>query len=742
VVVAMSKGHVVLDGVEYVLPDQGAITRSNANQMAAKQGSGAGDYEDLEDWSALLLDNWQSGVGKRDVEGGGYLFGTADTRFEGQIVMPPRLIPPNASTGATSYGSSIALTTSTKVAYSFTLGAADQVEFVTVLLPGAINEGDASSMDVLLYNDAAGVPGTSVGGFVVDRAFAPEYQQVTLSTVAIGTGNAGTYYVVIAPLNGTCTLLGSPTGGFYYNGSSWASGFCPAVGVHINTPANDLSFEHMAAFNTDIYLADDTTKLYKLVDDDTFTTIKTFAGPVSDLLALGDILYIGLGDSANYQTMNTSDVVSTSPSVPARLFALWNGLLYRAVGATVSYSADGSTWETAIDIADSGYLVRGMAGFQSDLIVSTDNALYRMAPGDVVLRITPWANVSSTNGAHMLNWQGNLYISQGESLLRYDGAGLLPFGPDLGEGLPELEQGQIVGLAANNNWLLCAVEGERAATIWAHNGQGWHCLQRTTWPLGHDSMAVRCLAYGESFRGTGYVTSAGRFCTWYSFKLPDTARSTYKIQENEEYLTTEPTATLETDWFYGSLKEVDKDWESIFIDGDGISVSNYVRVYWQQDDDDEWRSLGTVTSGGQELRWDDYDTRPNARRMKFKLTFVHLDIDNPYRVIAVRVKYMPMVRDRWRWSIPLMVHNRQNMLDGSLNRRNRLVQARHLDGLTNQVPPFIFQDTDGSRYEVKVMNATRQTTKVQYLPESGETQVEYIYNLVIEQVNADEYTGD
>jgi hypothetical protein len=737
----MAVGHIYLDGRPYILPANNSVVRSNANQMAAKIGSGAGGYDDLEDWSALLLDNWQSGAGKRDVEGGGYLFGTADTRFEGQIVMPPQLIPPGPATGSTAVGSSIALTTSTKVAYAFTLGAGDQVEFVTVLLPGAINAGDASSMDVLLYNNNAGVPGTAVGGFVVDRAFAPEYQQVTLSTVAIGTGNAGTYYVVIAPLNGTCTLLGSPTGGFYYNGSSWAAGFCPAVGVHINTPDNDLSFEHMAAFNTDIYLADDTTKLYKLVDDDTFTTIKTFAGPVSDLLAVGDKLFIGLGDVTEYETMNTSDVVSTSPSVPARLFALWNGFLWRAVTSSVYYTSDETTW-VQVEVADSGYQVTGMAGFQNDLIVSTENALFRVAPGDIVYRITPWANITATNGKHMLNWQGNLYISQGESLLRYDGAGLLPFGPDLGEGLPELEQGEIVGLTASNNWLLCAIEGERATTIWAHNGQGWHCLQRTTWPLSHDSMSLRCLAYGENFRGTGQVTSAGRFCTWYSFKLPDTARSTYRLQQNEVYLATEPTATIETDWFYGSLKEVDKDWESIFIDGDGLSVSNYVRVYWQQDDDSEWRSLGTVTEGGQELRWDDYDTRPNARRMKFKLTFVHLDVDDPFRIIAIRVKYQPMVRDRWRWSMPIAVHDKQILLDGAQNPYNRKQMAAHLNTLTKQVPPFIYQDEDGTEYEVKVMNATRQGTKVQWLPNQAEKVVEFVYNLVIEQVNADEYEAE
>jgi hypothetical protein len=561
----MPVGHIYLDGRPYILPANNSVVRSNANQMAAKIGSGAGGYDDLEDWSALLLDNWQSGVGKRDVEGGGFRYGTADTRFESQIVMPPQIRPPNPSTGATAYGASITIGTGqtySRVAYPFTIGAADAFFHVSMYLPGAIADGDATESDCFIYNNNSGVPGTATGGFVVQRGFDPSYRWVTTVMVETGPGAAGTYYVVIAPTTGTMTLLGSPTGGFVYNGSTWTAGFCPAVGVHINVPFDpDYSIEHIASFNTDIYLANSDLNFWKLVDDDQWTNIKTFATACTDLLAVGDKLYIGLGDVTEYETMNTSDVVSTSPSVPARLFTLWNGFLWRAVTSSVYYTSDETTW-VEVPVADSGYQVTGMAGFQNDLIVSTENALFRVAPGDIVYRITPWANVSATNGKHMLNWQGNLYISQGESLLRYDGAGLLPFGPDLGEGLPEGDAGEIVGLTASNNWLMCLVQGATSSTVWAHNGQGWHCMFRNTWPFDHDgTLAQRCLVYGESFLGTGYVTTAGEASTWFSFHLPDTARSTYRLQEDEEYLATEASATIETDWFYGSLKEVDKDWD-------------------------------------------------------------------------------------------------------------------------------------------------------------------------------------
>jgi hypothetical protein len=44
----MTVGHVTLDGVQYMLIDPRSHTKGGANQMAAKLGTGAGNYDDLE----------------------------------------------------------------------------------------------------------------------------------------------------------------------------------------------------------------------------------------------------------------------------------------------------------------------------------------------------------------------------------------------------------------------------------------------------------------------------------------------------------------------------------------------------------------------------------------------------------------------------------------------------------------------------------------------------------------------
>src|SRR4030095_12678492 len=92
-------GHVQLDSIEYITVDQRNPTRSNANELAAKLGSGGGDYDDLLSFNAFLQANWQAGIGKKDPEAGGALVSTLDTRFENQMALPPitRLIPSTSS---------------------------------------------------------------------------------------------------------------------------------------------------------------------------------------------------------------------------------------------------------------------------------------------------------------------------------------------------------------------------------------------------------------------------------------------------------------------------------------------------------------------------------------------------------------------------------------------------------------------------------------------------------------------
>ncbi len=90
------KGHIklgtsVADLREYMLTDPNALGMQLSNQMAAKLGQGAGKYDDLQNWSAWVMDDWSAGAGTVDAEGGGFLFGNVDSRVPRQLILPPAM---------------------------------------------------------------------------------------------------------------------------------------------------------------------------------------------------------------------------------------------------------------------------------------------------------------------------------------------------------------------------------------------------------------------------------------------------------------------------------------------------------------------------------------------------------------------------------------------------------------------------------------------------------------------------
>lgn len=742
----MAVGHFKLDGREYVLPQQGALTRSNANQVAAKIGSGAGDYDDLQDWNAWLMDEWRAGVGKKDAEADGFLFATADTRFKQQFTLPVAMdtrygtrsepfIDMLAERGA---GTTITIGSGedyTKIAMGNITAPITTDWHFFVLLQG---DDNCSTVTVKVTTGSAGGTVEETKTITLNGEPGLFWHHTTFSALA----GATTRWVTMEPTSGTMTIhtiSSTDLNNALYDGASWTAGTNGFIAIYITAYTPD-SIDLMGYGK--LWAVDDT--LYYDSGSEPATAYSA-AATITDVLQLGGTTYVGIGDANNYVTLDDA-FMSTDGGVAGRLFTLHNGYLFRAVGNDLYYSSDASTWEGPIQVAFGDYLIRGMAGLGTDMIVSTDDGLYRVAPGDVVFGVTKWGVISATNGQHMVNFQGQLYISLGESLLRFDGETLLPYGLDLDEGLPTRYAGSIVGLEATNQWLLCLIAGSELSSLWAHNGQGWHCLAVLPEGMTATSMAQSGTALNWDATEIEIGTTDG---VVFKLVVPNTTRSLARVADQESallggghFILSEwfhPFAWLETSWFYGSLREVLKDFESVYIDGDSIDASNYIEVYWKDDDSTEWELLGTATSPTTELRWSNYANRPSSRRIKIALGLYNSQQISTPVVTAIRIKYMPMIRDRWRWQIPIWVSNNQQMVDGDINPYNAAQMRVHLDGLTKQVPPFIFEDPEGTQYEVKIMNASQQLTRVDWMQETLSFDTQYVYNLVVEQVIADEY---
>lgn len=738
-------GHIKLGGRPYQLSDTRGITRSNANQVAGKIGSSAGDYDDLQNWSAWVMDDWRAGVGKKDPEAGGFRFSTLDSRNANQLLPSPRLFFSGTSTSATGFASVGALLIGAnesvqRVAY----GPQTNNSNLTVLLPGAGYVGTATQAKVELWTTTGTVPNALVESKTVNLRSQPGFHFHYLDFTA-----SGNYHVVVYPASGDIYLPGraNASGAQNFNGSTWTTlGFSIVANFH-NQASLPGSISKMTVFNNVIYLAS-TTTLWKLSSGN-FTSIKTYGANITDLVSTNDTLYVAVGNSTNYERMNAAESFTDS-GFAAEKMLFWNGYLWRSLGTSVFYTNNETDW-SEVDVADPGTSILALGSHTNNLIVSTNTALIRVAPGDVVLTLTRWGDKSPENGKYMLNWQGDLYISGGQSLWRYDGAALLPVGPDLDEGLPPNYIGFVAGLAGNNNWLVCAIQHQTNlnslySSVWVYNRNGWHHIASLPVGTSATALAYAYYGFGSSNHAFGNSIVIGTnvgvigYCQFF-----DTAKSNYQLANNQLVFFMF-SGILETDWFFGRLREVYKDIESVYIDGEGLSPKTGVDVYWQDEQSTDWEFLGRVDfSGGKELRFSDYSIRPNSRRLKLRICIYYLadTLTTELRINAIRVKYRPMIVDRWRWQFSIVIPegSRQQQIDGTAQDiYTQAEQLAHLDGLTKQVPPFIFEDTDGASYEVMVLSTNRQMSEYEYLPGSGLTRKEYIYNFTIEQVQGNPYT--
>lgn len=750
----MAIGHIKLGTADdlrwYLLVDPKARVKSLANPMAVKLGEGAGDYNDYQNWAAFLMEDWQTGLGKKDPTAGGFLYSSLDTRFPNRLTLAAR--PSGMTDGATHYNDAYQqYMPNTEIS----VGSASAIKRISQRFEGAgvgtnghvliwlKNEG--KSVTIEAYSNTAGKPNAIVGfGSTVTTSDNNNIGYSLYSVYLSGTFTHTTiYHMIIRPTSGSDTITipvygpGVASLCNIYDGSTWnayttnllIAGFMPS-GSNDTNPTS-----RIVLFNSTIYGASG-AKLFKL-DPTGWTNISTFGVSISDLKVVGTTLYIGLGSSTNLQTMSTADAL-TAGSVPADKLALWNDFLWRSVNNSVYYTGDGTTWSGPFEVAKTGGSVNGMDGSGDDLYVATTTGLVFVGAGNQVISVTDWPGIGTNFGGKMKNFQGDLYIPQGRSLLRYGGGTVLPMGPDLGEGLPVDKDGTIAAIAISNYWLFLGVNnsaGDRSIVL-AWNGQGWHHI--FTLPAGAGTMGIYDMVYiGNATSGSTTIISntlyiASDTGSIFSVYIPD--RANY-LAADAFYIA--PFGWLETDWFAGGLKEIAKDVESVYIAGDQIDSNRYVEVYWKDDDSTSWEKLGTATSPRTEMRWSDMATRPNTRQIKIGVALYSKVRGSSPIVRAVRVKYQSMVMDRYRWTLPIAISDLQDMVDSKPNPQSALQMRLHLDTLMTQVAPFILQDLYGDQFEVKVLAFSESAERFEYT--NGRARVMSVYNLTVEQATTSRF---
>lgn len=770
----MAIGDFKLDGVWY--KGKSLPVQSLANQMASKVGQGQSEYGDLTSWSAWIQDDWQDGVGRINPNrNGGFLYGEAESRVPGQLILPqivrqvdqrdingtaadcrymPDTIAGTVTVGAGGY---------TRVGIKFTTPANLYLTFTSHYIFARIPYG--VRVKFAIYTDSSG-PNTLVDSSNYDP---PEdikgfyWHDDGGGLNGFGTLSINTSYWLVVypddPLESFELCYG--TSGYTpvsksYNGSVWAdiSGkYCLYTSqYHFVGATQSNAGAGFFRFNGNLYCYSN-TRIYKYDttnDQWDYVTQLVDQYSVSGATVFDDKVYFGSGGlvTDEYNTMTTGEVCAKSGS-NGNLFAKWNGYLWRAVGNTLQYSSDGTTWSPspAIEVGDAAYDITGMAGLGRYFYVATQEALWMIPDGDIgAVGVERFGSVATGNGNVMVSYQGALYITVNGRVVRFSEDGSfqdvwMTREDDVVAG----RIGKVWDLCRMNNWLIAYLAGTSATrgkpTVWAYQGTSWHHI--ATLPSAYGSLVDLYRDFSVFY---DYTTSKLWMFTpnmlTYNVRVADYTLNPY----NDTDSVYARSAWVEWDWFDGPVREAIKDYDSVTIIGENLSASCYVELYWKDDASTDWELLGTFDSNNEEIRWSiDGGTRPQTRRLKLAVLLISTTATETPRIRAIRVKYHLMVKDWWRWALVVDVSGRsgatQMLADGTVHTLTASEIKDNLEALCLQNEPFIYQDLDGVEYEVKVNDANFVYTRREYNEATSNSWWEGVFSINIEQITTGAYTA-
>lgn len=740
---------------DYALVDITRYQQASANPFTARVST-SGKYAELDTFSDWTIQDWHSGVGNNDPEAGP-LFSMGETRYPGYLMPPPgwafpayKHTPANTGNGGASPATLEPLSTK-RYAVSFTAPKSDNIDSIWVF----IHCPHSYEVSVSLYDDnGSGKPGS-----LVDEAGTiSEQTRIHAHWVRVGFGGAmaltsGTrYHIVvttdvaaqlssgISPYMPTVTLTGGEKCHVSTSGGAWAveptsSG---ATGFRYLLTFSQVTTDACKGVYTyggDVWAWLD-NEIYKIVSGDFVSKVSGIT--IYDVLQIDSLLYVAYGTGYKIYDMTTDGI--TDKTADAYLLRLHSGYLWRSTGTTVSYTADETTWTDLPNVLGAtGNAITGMGGLEREMYFTTREGLYVAVTGDEILQVAPWPEVHDDNGKHMLAWEGALYIPlYGGTIMRYDPSGaMINVGINAREELSPDMQGTVTHLKATNYFLMAVVENGdsfKHSSLWSYNVDGWHCLSLAPGGIGGGAICVD--------RDNDYLYWGMNRALIMRTAFPGSINNPSRNLDN---LDLAPEAWVEYGRFYGSNHTLDKDIDRIYIDTE--RAGRKVHVYWQDDDNYAdyvdghdgtmgWQYLGTVAAGEHTIQFP-ATARPGGKSFRLAVRITTWDTtSDPFPVVrGLSVKFSTNVTDRWRWVLPIAVHDNQQFPDGSLNPYTADEMLTHLDSLKNDTAPLQYVDIDGTEYYVKVTAAARQVARYEWQVGNDSPDIQYIYVLNIEEVS-------
>lgn len=744
---------------DYLLVQPGQRVKSRYNPLAPKIGQGAGEFNDYTPFDFWTITNWEKGVGYHADAGveGGYLYGEVDSRAGDEFILPPLLtvhtiesnVDASPSVNNINSGSPYQFDAPAKVAIRFFMDAPGPI-YVMLNSQGIVNasiEGDnAGEPDgVSVWNGAA----TSDAGTMV-----MEWTEISNNF----TPTLGVPYWLI---------LEDDTGGFAVhamktqtdagqlvqdNAGAWESVLIgDTYQAYVPYIAGDGGLGCIIRAETvgaELFLLCDDGEVYKY--NPALTTFDPFADtgfPSFDMQLWFGKLVVTHGAGQNMSAVDASSGVVTPLTVPGELLAVWNGFLWRTVGNLASYSGDDITQWLDVVCGPDDYTIRGLAGLGDDMLVSTDQAVWRIAPGDWVFGVTKWAYQSANNGRGIINSQGIAYIPAGNTLVRYQvGASFLNIWKR-DEALPSGKAGIIGGVIGTNKEVIVWINAAGQDTVWSWNNTGWHFVAKIP-----GNQTIVNMHYDSSNDYIWLFSDSGHAYSFY-------ASSTVSNPNTDSLTTFHPSGWVDMGNYHGGLQTIVKDFDGVQAVGKNISPAKPVTIFWrdpgvisiesifeqtglilQQNDGEPleqevggWSTLGEIVESGGAVRWEDYTTRPTGIGIHLAYSIRSDNIGLSPEISGIIVKYHAHVQDLYRWQLPMIASDSMEMVDGTIDPRTGAEIMAELVALDARTLPFWYTDVDGSVWEVKTISYAERTVKYEKV-RGSEPKIQYVVDFGLQDM--------
>lgn len=376
-------------------------------------------------------------------------------------------------------------------------------------------------------------------------------------------------------------------------------------------------------------------RVYSLIDTtSTFQIENIMPANIIDMVVYKDNLYVSLGTAGYYRYTGSTATWTAVPTQAANLWREWQGSLYnvyhngtqyttRRTSSVVpeSWGSDIGTFPVEItpyqlvrypdaDGADALYALTNTGPW----IYNNTDSLW--LPTDV--QITPLTSGETSRGTRFRD--GKLYFSTGGvSMMNIQNGNPMTVGTmglDRDDGLPQEQQGNIVAVASDNNWIFALVQVQGTTTDSEDTmpamssppvrSEGWSYasgpVTLRAWNGGWSKLytsATSTSAGSAMVVGTSYGKRRLYFSIASHIMYMDLPSGLYNPRQNpiKRYRVCNP-EHITPWWDYGNWT-MEKVHGHILFEVRGADASNYVDVYYGIDfDDATWYYAGRINTSG------------------------------------------------------------------------------------------------------------------------------------------------